>query len=540
MAKRGGGGESSNTGLIVALVFFVLLSIGLGVGTYMGYGGKAESDKAAKAASDKAAAADKKAEEAEARRLAVKIAAGVEDPADKARFAGIKSTYATAIDGDVGQFYTQAATKLNVKNLPRWNPAATDQPPKTLIAVAEDLQKAANTAAGKEKATVDELAKERESYKAAVEDLQAKLKTAQDNLAKANQAVVAEQNTRAGGSDKKDEDIKKLSEQVQQLNLDIQNSTVEKDREIKKLREQVATSTAVRRTLAEKYGPILERLDQVRQTHPEFRDLADLQDLLKKALEGQSSLVNDTPKGSIVKAGTGQVYINLGSADNVRPGLMFSILPAGSTGRGGAAAARKGAIEVVSVLEPHLAAAKVVEANNPARDPLLAGDLLFNPAWSPTQPEHVAIAGIIDLNGSGTDGTPDLVRALEKQGVVVDAWLDLKDRTIKGPGMSERTSYLIKGERPIIPSNAALEGNPLTQAATDVIGKITEMEQKAQTLGVQPVPYRRFLSLIGYKLPKNAQPADYSSSSYLRSGSTAKPPGEKDKEKDKDKEEKPK
>jgi hypothetical protein len=28
-------------------------------------------------------------------------------------------------------------------------------------------------------------------------------------------------------------------------------------------------------------------------------------------------------------------------------------------------------------------------------DPLLAGDLLFNPAWSSTQPEHVAIAGII-------------------------------------------------------------------------------------------------------------------------------------------------
>ena len=48
-------------------------------------------------------------------------------------------------------------------------------------------------------------------------------------------------------------------------------------------------------------------------------------------------------------------------------------------------------------------------------------------------------------------GTVPAARAREKQGVVVDAWLDLKDRAIKGPGMTERTTYLIVGERPIIP-----------------------------------------------------------------------------------------
>ena len=121
---------------------------------------------------------------------------------------------------------------------------------------------------------------------------------------------------------------------------------------------------------------------------------------------------------------------------------------------------------------PHLSAAKVVEAGNPARDPLLRGDLLFNPAWDPTQKTHVALVGIIDLNGSGVDGTQDLVRALEKQGIVVDAWLDLKDRTIKGPGMTERTTYLIKGERPLLPPNMPPDGNPLAVALVDVIGKI--------------------------------------------------------------------
>ena len=103
MAKKskssgGGGGrekssEPSNTGLIVTLVFFILATIGLGVTTYMGYGAKADAVKEAKTASDKATASDKKADEAEARGLAVKIAVGVADADDRAQFGGIKGTY---------------------------------------------------------------------------------------------------------------------------------------------------------------------------------------------------------------------------------------------------------------------------------------------------------------------------------------------------------------------------------------------------------------------------------------------------------------
>ncbi|HEY1380028.1 MAG TPA: hypothetical protein VGF55_24710 [Gemmataceae bacterium] len=535
MAKRGGGerggGEKSNTGLIVTLVFFILTTIGFGVWTYMAYSAKADAVKDAKAAADKASASDKKAEEAEARRLGLKVAAGVADPAERARFAALKGSHAAAVDGDVGALYGQLRTQLNVKDLPAWSVPATDAPPKSLLVLSTDLQKDAATAATKQKAAEDELTKERESFKAAVEDLQAKLKTAQENLAKANKTVVDEQSTRAAGSDKKDEEIKKLSEQLAQVKLELDNTGVEKDREINKLKAQVETSRKVRDELRSKYGPLLEKLDQVRQARPELRDLGELHDLLTRALEGQQSLVNDTPKGAIVEVRNGQVYINLGSADNAKPGLAFSVLPAGSTGRAAAATPRKGAVEVVSVLEPHLSVAKVVEAANPVRDPLLKGDLLFNPAWSPNSKEHVALAGIIDLNSDGIDDTPDLIRALEKQGVVVDAWLDPKDRTIKGPGMTERTTYLVVGERPVVNSAAAsVENNPLAQAQIELIGKITEMEGKARDLGVQKVPYRRFLSLIGYRLPKGGQPADYSASSYLRGSGGLKPAESKEKE----------
>jgi hypothetical protein len=156
----------------------------------------------------------------------------------------------------------------------------------------------------------------------------------------------------------------------------------------------------------------------------------------------------------------------------------------------------------------------------------------------------VAIAGIIDLNGDGVDDTPDLIRTLDKQGITVDAWLDLRDRTVKGPGMTEKTTYLILGEKPVLPPNVIPGSNAVADAATEVLGKIEEMKAKARDLGAEQVQYRRFLSLIGYRLPRQMQPADYSQSSYLRhAASTMKKPDQEKEEKPqegKPKEEKPK
>src|SRR6516225_333055 len=110
MAKRSssrGSEEKSNTGLIVTLVFFILTTIGLGVSTYYGYAGKADALKDTKTANDKAAASDKKADEADTRRAAVKAAVGVADASDKAKLGGGRSTYGSQITGDVTPIYTE-------------------------------------------------------------------------------------------------------------------------------------------------------------------------------------------------------------------------------------------------------------------------------------------------------------------------------------------------------------------------------------------------------------------------------------------------
>src|SRR5262249_25392962 len=185
--------------------------------------------------------------------------------------------------------------------------------------------------------------------------------------------------------------------------------------------------------------------------------------------------------------------------------------------RGRANKERKGAVEIINVLEPHLSTARVTEVVDPLRNPFLKGDLLFNPAWNPSQRVHIALAGIIDLDGDGNDDTAELIRNLEKQGIVVDAYLDLRERAIKGPGITEGTTYLVMGERPQLSQAIAADvNNPITAAFAEISGKIGKMEAKAKEKGVQNVNYRRYLTLIGYRLPKNAKPLDLTSTTYLR------------------------
>ena len=113
----------------------------------------------------------------------------------------------------------------------------------------------------------------------------------------------------------------------------------------------------------------------------------------------------------------------------------------------------------------------------------------------------------------------------------MDAWLDLRDRTIKGPGITERTTYLIMGERPVLPPGVQPEANPLAAAIVDMLGKIDEMETKAQRTGRAPravpaVPVADRLQAAAGA----SQPDDLSSSSYLRGPGGIKALCDKDKE----------
>ena len=87
----------------------------------------------------------------------------------------------------------------------------------------------------------------------------------------------------------------------------------------------------------------------------------------------------------------------------------------------------KGTIEVVRVINDHLAQARVTSVKDSKGDPILKGDRLFNPTWDPNKKRRIALAGIADLGGDGADNTEDFRRLLKRQNVDLDAYIDTKD-----------------------------------------------------------------------------------------------------------------
>ena len=110
---------------------------------------------------------------------------------------------------------------------------------------------------------------------------------------------------------------------------------------------------------------------------------------------------------------------------------------------------------------------------------------------------------------------------LERQGVVVDAYLDLKDRTIKGPGITEKNRPISSyGEKPLISAAATLENEPADASRPRCDGQDGRDEKQSGRSGGQPVLFRRFLLLMGYKLPEGRGYLGYQRVVYLRGTQT--------------------
>jgi hypothetical protein len=484
MAKKKDGGESK-TGLILSLIFFVLTTIILGVLAYAGFSGQAELQEIASQARKKETA-EKNLKEAQlAQLLALRIALGINAKEDQENLVNMLQQPANkeALDAEVANLNRAFQDRGIV-----WDPAL-NKPRKTALEAIDD----AVTTQRKAEQDLAKALKDAEQTKQELEEAVAKA----DDRAKRFQAQAA----------KSEAEKAEVQKQKAQQYLDAVAKIDELGQDIAGLKKDRADFEA---TVKKDKAKLNTKID----------DLT----LAKQRLEAKLPQVNlldyDKPKGSIVNIDrrSNLVDIDLGYADNIRPQVTFSIKSPDVVGKGAASRERKAAIEVVRVLGPHLSVAKFTDPGNPTRDPVMRGDLLYNPAWNPNLKEHVALAGIIDLNGDGQDDTFDFIKALEKQGVVVDTYLDLNDLTMKGPGLSDKTSYLILGDTPDLSDSGTggLTDNKRDVRLREVIEKISQARQQAKELGIQPIAARRFIAMIGFEVPKTTVAPDYISGKYLR------------------------
>ncbi|HXG11239.1 MAG TPA: hypothetical protein VNK04_15885 [Gemmataceae bacterium] len=486
MAAKG----ESKQGLIITLVFFVLLSILLGVVAYFGY---AEQDHLAN--EKKKADAEKKTAETDRdyyrfQSLLCRAYMGHLLAKDMEELGVLMDRFAPVQDVQ-GRKVRQL--KADIKSKDRDD----------IVKMLAELEKELGGIQGTKPETTyrETLARKNQE----IDALKSQLKGESDKLAKASEELkkksdeleMLKKDYAAKLAEQKDTsvaDLKKYVDNIAQLQEEIKGLGARRE----ELQENIAA-------LDEKYQKLLKRKE---------RDIADLEQRAQKAeakIKPPDYLEFDQPKGRIVEIDRGgqMPFIDLGRAHNLKPGLTFSIHAVGPGGK--PVREPKGSLEVVEILGDRLAQAKITWLRDEKRDPVVRGDLLFNPAWSPNLKQRIAVAGIIDLTGEpGLRRNPNLamrsmlefIRTLENQGVVVDAYLDLRDNTIKGQ-ITRLTEFLVLGELPELDLTTPLkEDEPRAQRAETTISQMTKMQQEAIANGVTIISLPKFLNLTGYRVPR--------------------------------------
>jgi hypothetical protein len=465
--------EESRQGLIIALVFFVLISIGLGVATFYGFNDQQRLNDLV--------------------RNEKKNTDKMRDSRDWEQFQNL------ALKRYLGHTLAKEDEETLTALLPKYEGGQLGRDEKTRPDF-DNLNKKLQTDTDWDK----------------LKNLPARnlfdqiktLQTAEANLT-AQKAQIEK---------KSQEDIKKLSTDLKEKQTEVEDLSKQRD-------QNNADKAKLTATKAKEFQDALASIEKLQNEVDDIKKKTDTaKDDSKKKIDGLNKSIKeltitldkardqikppnvldyDQPKGKVLaieRAGA-VVYVDLGTADRVKPQLTFSIYGVGPNGK--AMAERKGSLEIANVLGPHRSRARVTELTDGNRDPVLTGDLLFNPIWSPSLQQHIAVAGLIDLTGEGTDNTMEFIGTLERQGIVVDAYIDLNNLTIKRKGMTQNTAFLVLGDQPEFDNTQAISTSDVrTASRVELQKRMSDMQTEAAKLGVPPIPFRRFLGVIGYPMPR--------------------------------------
>lgn len=499
--SRSNDGSESKTPLIVALVFFVLATVILGVTTYLGFSGESEARDAAKAAEEKERTAQTAADKAKEGMAMFKVVLGTANDADLNSFRSMK------YKNDNQQIYNDLMTGLGARVK-----QATTNEIKENVGVGNDFLVAAQDvfewnfnqdaqsgqAAPPKRSMIDQVVRsyaERVIAEKTAKEAEKGYKTIQEVTTKA----IAELNTQT-------RDAKSQIEALpNRILAEVQKIEAQKAEQLKKFNETADGWKDTQKVLAEKTQNLEFSLKRSQEKANTLKETAEKAMNLLTAKE--DPFAYDKPQGKILSRKDKVVEINLGSADNLKPGLRFSVQPFNTTTLGLGSRLRQfkaddgsvvmrivpmGSIEVVEILGPNLSTARITDEQDVIRSGIMKGDLLYNSVWRKGSSDHLALAGIFDLDGDGVDDITTVVRNLNRSGIVVDAYWDFASAKWVGE-VNERTQYLIEG---YAPSVRGTDAN--ADAKAKMTNAISEAKKEANDRGMKIVKLREFFPRIGF------------------------------------------
>lgn len=240
--------------------------------------------------------------------------------------------------------------------------------------------------------------------------------------------------------------------------------------------------------------------DEITRLAGELTKLLDTNKKLVGRIEGDVKIVAQADgKVTWVNQKTRTVWLNQGAADGLIRQTSFSVIAANENNP--AQAPKKAKIEVTSIQGPHLAEARIVEDN--IRDPIMPGDQILSPVYSPGRAQHFALAGFMDLNKDGLSDRATVRDMIRMNGGVIDA--EVADDGTPIGEINSGTNFLVKGDR--------ATDKTVTEA---VMNGIQAIEKQADTYAVRRMSLADLVVQMGYQSPdrvvnldKNARAEDF-------------------------------
>ena len=231
--------------------------------------------------------------------------------------------------------------------------------------------------------------------------------------------------------------------------------------------ETVAKLDAEKTTLETNIAKLERSIDKLREGLPEVDQFA-------QPADGEISWVNQAH---------GKVWIDLGSADGLRPQVTFSVAAEGDADA--EAAEKKGTIEVLQIRDAHMAEARIT-SDDPT-NPLMPGDRIYSQVWDRGRQVGFAIAGVIDLDDDRKSDLQQLKGIITSSNGRLDAAPD-EEGKLQGE-LKVDTRYLVLGT---YPNGTTAEDEALRTSWETA-------STQAEELGIETVPLEEFVKLMGWQ-----------------------------------------
>jgi hypothetical protein len=236
---------------------------------------------------------------------------------------------------------------------------------------------------------------------------------------------------------------------------------------------------------ARERASLIAKIDQATKQNAE--QARRLENLVAKLQEIQNENFQYI-QGEITNVANGDVWLNIGAEQGLKPGVMFSVYDSDVSQVGQSKAKAK--VEVVEIMKSsrNLSRAKIID--DKSYRPILTTDKVYSQFWQPHTPVRMGLVGKLDYDRDGRDDRELIKKMIRQNGAEVVFEVFPDGRTV---GNIEDVTKLVIGEDIKI---RAVQGEELNPEQVALAKKRKDLDNTAKSLGIPRENLDQLMNLL--------------------------------------------